>query len=434
MDDTNFDDRDDFYYDDGPGPDEPENRLHLDELHPLVQRAVHEAWDRGDYHEAIIAAWTALRDRLRERLASNADGIDLVESIYGRARNRNDPPRLPLTDFDSETSQGMHHGLVFLLRGIVLYVRNPEQHENSVVANDKVAAFERLALISLCAHHVDVRTEPISVAEAVDELRQERFPNTVETRGELIAAVPAAQHLAFAQALVEATRNASDPDEAFIATRCRTTHRQLSKFIAERRRIHVLAQIAHDIDGLICRDETLDFGIRFVTPEVFPRLASRNQRKVVERILEDLEEGTRTRRAQSGVLHRDAPRIFPALVPQDRQKFLRLVESALADDDPQRCTYGTWIAAWINDELTPSETARLANAVVEAIAAGSTEVVAELERRRRTIGYRFRNALHEALTETEAATPDAEAQIADARQLVAPITIRRVRSSAERRR
>lgn len=84
-------------YDDAPGIDQPENRLHFDELHPLVQDAVRAAWDERDYHEAVIAAYTAVRNRLRERFGSNADGIDLVEEIYGQGRGKDDPPRLPLT-------------------------------------------------------------------------------------------------------------------------------------------------------------------------------------------------------------------------------------------------------------------------------------------------------------------------------------------------
>jgi hypothetical protein len=322
----------------------------------------------------------------------------------------------------------MHHGLVHLLRGIVLYVRNPEQHETSSVVDDKVAAFERLSLLSLCARHIDQRTHSITIEDAIAELRQERFPNTADARRELIAAVPAAQHIAFAKELVEAAQQARIGSDLAMESRCRTAHRQLSRFVAERNRPHVLVEIAREIDRLVSRDRTLDFGIRLVTSPVYERLAPRNQRKVTARVLEDLKEGTRTRVRGEGVFHRDAARIFPALAPADRQEFLRIVESALTHHDSQRQTYGVWMAMWTSRYLRRSETERLACLVAEA-AAGQAEVVAELRRRvRSAAAYEFRRALHEQLALVEARTPDAETGLAEARELVAVPNVRVRRS------
>lgn len=422
--------------DDAPGVDEPENRLHFDELHTLVQEAARDAWETGDYHEAVVAAWTALADRLRERLGSTADGMELIEEIYGEGRGRDDPPRLALTDFDSPTSKGMHHGLVHLLRGIVMYVRNPEQHGRSEVRGDKVGAFERLALLSLCAWHIDIRTEPVSVDDAIDELRQERFANTADTRAELISAVPAADHVRFATVLVQTAGAASDDLDEELAARCRSVHRQLGLFVVAADRQHVFQPIAREIDRLVSRDDTLDFAIRFVTPPIFDRLAQRNQRKVSARILEDVAEGARTRGPQSGVFHRDGARIFPSLSVADREKFLGLVESALADGDPQRRTYGTWMAFMMSRHLQDGERARLVTAIVDAIAAGNADVVAETERRLRAggVSYKFRTALRIEAEEARARTAEGAAQLDDVRALMpSPVLrVRRVRSTDDR--
>jgi uncharacterized protein (TIGR02391 family) len=418
--------------DDAPGPDEPENRLHFNELHPLIQEAAHEAWEAGDYHEAVIAAWHALRDRLRARLGSDADGDRLIRQINERAEG-GDPPRLPLTDYDSETTRGMHNGLVSLLSGIVSYVRNPEQHEESFVRDDKIGALERLALLSLCARHVDVRTETVAADDALDELRQERFPDSTETRAELVVSVRGHERLAFARSLAEAARQATADGDTELATRCRNTFRQLTQHLDELGRDYVLTEVARDLDRLVSRDESLDLAIRLLTPTTFARLSSRNQQKVADRVLEDVEEGARTRAPRRGIFHRDAPRLFPALSPDDRHEFVRLVESAVRGDDPQRRTYGAWLASWISRSLNEAEMDRLALALAETIASGRSEIAAELERRRRALGYGFRRSLDEQLAQVRATSPETEAEVEAVRELLAPIArVRRVRSADER--
>lgn len=422
--------------DDAPELDEPENRLHINELHPLIAEAVREPWRARDFHEAVIAAWTALRDRLRERLGSNADGMDLIEEIYGaREGRREGEPRLPLTDFDSETTRSMHHGLVNLLRGIVLYVRNPEQHDQSFVASDKEAAFERLALLSLCARHVDARTESISVEDALGELGQERFADTLDARAELIDAVPAARHAAFASALAAAAAIAVEELDTQLTSRCRTVYRQLSQRVSAAGRTHVLVQMAREVDRLVSRDETLDAAIPLVTPPLYERLATRNQRKVAARILDDVAAGARTTGPRAGVFHRDASRIFPSLSREDRDHFIRLTEAALRDDDSQRRTYGTWLVAWTSRHLDVAEMERLTEAVAVAVAAGHADVVSELERRMRGgTPYRFRTALRAQLQAVRPRTLEGKAQVAEALELIPQpvLRVRRVRSAAER--
>jgi hypothetical protein len=126
---------------------------------------------------------------------------------------------------------------------------------------------------------------------------------------------------------------------------------------------------------------------------------------------------------------------FPALAPDDRREFLRLVEAALRDDDAQRRTYGTWAAIRISRALTKTETVHLAGVVAEAVANGHGDVAAELERRvRGAASLNFRTALHEQLTGLAAVTADAATHVEAVRKLVATPTysVRRVRSAEER--
>ncbi len=418
---------DDDYYDDSPGVDEPENRLHFDELHPLIQRAARQAWDEGDYHRAVVDAWTVIRDRLRERLGTNLDGLKLVQAIHGARRRpegesqRDTIPRLPLTEFDSETTRNMHYGLVHLLEGIVLYVRNPEQHETtSPVEGDKEAAFERLALMSICARHVDVRTEPITVDEAMEELRQERFVDTKEARVELVEAVPARDHATLSDKLIETRRQADEAGDERLALRCRSLHRQLSLTAEERHRNHVLTAICRQVSALVRRDATLELAIRFVTPPVFERLAQRDQSKIAARLLDEAKIGRRTRKPLAGELQSETVWIFRALRQDDRSALLRLLDLAIQSDEPDRRTYGTWVALLISRHLRPHENDRLAQRLVDALGRGASEIASELTRtlHRSPGSLQLRSLLAEKLAQATPQTPEAESLLAETSELI----------------
>ena len=104
--------------------------LMLHDLHPLIARAADPHWADMDYAAAVRAAWFALRDELRVKLDVDLDGTKLMDAI-GEGR-----PRLLLTDFSNETEENMHRGVVRILVGLVLYVRNPMMHDSKLPHGD----------------------------------------------------------------------------------------------------------------------------------------------------------------------------------------------------------------------------------------------------------------------------------------------------------
>jgi uncharacterized protein (TIGR02391 family) len=140
--------------------------------HPLIHQASRRWLDAREDDEAVLAAWNALRDLLRARLSSQADGQKLVDEI-GPARSA----RLNLTPNQTLSQQSQHEGIRHMLRGLVSYVRNPVAHDSaSPFADDREDAVHVLILMSLVAGYVESAGTPANVQEAVDLLCEPDAP------------------------------------------------------------------------------------------------------------------------------------------------------------------------------------------------------------------------------------------------------------------
>lgn len=269
-------DDDDYDFPDGPDYDEPLNRVHFDDLNPLIREAARDDWERRDYRNAIKNGWNALRDEIRRRLGvPGADGVDLINRI-GETE-----PNLALTDYATETDRDMHRGLVNFLRGIAFYIRNPEMHETtSPVADDKDGALSRLIVMSLCADHVVTAALPTAIEDSVRELKQPRFQRKRRAYQDLLSRVPARRRSEFMRRLLDETVEAfKSGDQAVVA-------------LADAFRLAVLseptdaASAAVEVNKLVAADETLVAAALLATPEMFSELEERHQLKLADFLID----------------------------------------------------------------------------------------------------------------------------------------------------
>jgi len=149
-----------------------EECLPLDRLHPLIHEASRRYLDLGQEGEAVLGAWTALRDLLRARLKSHEDGMRLIEEI-GPAQSA----RLNLTPNQTLSQRNQHEGIRHMLRGLVAYARNPMAHDSlNPFAGDFDEAIQVLAIMSLVAEHVESAGTAADVDEAVELLCEPDVP------------------------------------------------------------------------------------------------------------------------------------------------------------------------------------------------------------------------------------------------------------------
>ncbi|MEA2407874.1 MAG: hypothetical protein QOE69_1993 [Thermoleophilaceae bacterium] len=346
---------------DPPTVDEPERRLHFDEMHPLIADAAQEDWERGDYPAALQDAWFALRDLARQRLNQpNLDGSQLMERIGDTT------PQLPLTGMSNDTERDMHRGVWRFLTGVAFYVRNPEMHQTeSPVEGDRAGAFERLAVMSICARHLEAASSPVAVDEAVDEASQPRFPATREAADDLIHSVPTGRRPELVEKLMDRVKDAADANDGTKARNLRIVyHRALHRLGTEDAPVRVAA---NRCGRWIADDDTLILGIEMVTPTVYELLERRHQDKVALAVIDDLSAGIVNRGVRSGaVLEEATARLFPAVSDERRADLLDTLVSRLGGGwDAQ--AYATRLACMLAPHFTEADAERVVSALVRAL-------------------------------------------------------------------
>jgi uncharacterized protein (TIGR02391 family) len=394
-----LDDYDEVEY---PDFDDPPNRLHFNELHPLIQKAARPAWEQKNYSQAIRDAWIALRDEIRTRSGKlNLDGLELINEGVGETN-----PRLPLTDFVTETERNMHRGLVNFLRGIVFYIRHPEAHESeSPVKEDREGAFERLAVMSLCARHVTTAAPPTAIEDAIHELQQPRFPRKPQAFDDLLRRIPLRRRAELAEAVMAAAKEASESQSPTFETLAAMYRHTLQKPGDESLSGGAAAQLGR----LVADDDTFEFAVYLMTPSTARKLEERHALKVHDYIVEQF----RTRRMG------DLGKLFPLLTwivfslsAGSRSEVVDAIEEALLDEDVTRSFFGFLVLSRLSEQLSDEERARLVGIVANRLVEDPKSQNSGLIRLRMDhISTKLRGEIDNAVTELEPSVAAADDDI-----------------------
>jgi uncharacterized protein (TIGR02391 family) len=341
--------------------DTGEFRLHFDALHPLIAESAATAWVDGDYPAAVKAAWFALRDLARQRLDEpNLDGVQLMERIGDT------DPRLPLTEMANDTERDMHRGVWRFLAGTAFYIRNPEMHQSvSPIHEDRVGAFERLVVMSICARHLDAASSPVSVDEAVAEASQVRFPNTIDAADDLVHSVSTGQRTQLVEGLMDALAVAAlAGDEQQAITLRLVYQRALHRLGPDDAPVRIAAGRC---ERWVADDSTLGLAILMLTSTTYGLLKRRHQDKVAFRLIEDIKAGIFDGEGVSGAQFEvEIGTIFDGMPAQHRTGVLRAVVSRLVGT-PEEQAYGTRLVSRLCWVLQREEAAMLASPIASVL-------------------------------------------------------------------
>lgn len=128
----------------------PQPRAFLDylNLHPRIADVANDLFQNGYHWEAVFAAAKALINYVKERSGQHQlDGAPLVRKVF----SRNDPI-LSFNQLTDQTDTDEQEGMMHLLEGVILGIRNPGGH--SFPEGPQQRAVEYLSLISLLAYRV----------------------------------------------------------------------------------------------------------------------------------------------------------------------------------------------------------------------------------------------------------------------------------------
>jgi uncharacterized protein (TIGR02391 family) len=122
-------------------------------LHPLIRSRCQTLFEAGEYENAIFVACKVVEDEIRQRggLDECTAGIEVVTKTMA-----GDQPPLRLSDHSNE-----HQGAHLLVRGLLLFLRNPRGHRFH--DDDQADAFAVMGFTSLMLKKLD-HLAPISVA------------------------------------------------------------------------------------------------------------------------------------------------------------------------------------------------------------------------------------------------------------------------------
>jgi len=156
-----------------------------------------------------------------------------------------------------------------------------------LIREAKDGAFERLAVMSLCARHVASASPPTAVADALDEVKQPRFPRQQRAYAELLSRIPPRRRWEFAAALIAETSAAYEAADTIwlsLAVMFRTTVGSDES---------LTGSAALEIGKLVASDDKLVPAINLTTAGLFRELEVRHQLKMAEYMLEQVQEAAK---------------------------------------------------------------------------------------------------------------------------------------------
>lgn len=133
----------------------PPGTLDITRLHPRIQAASAGLFEDGHYRHAILDACLALNEPVRKKSGSNADdGTALMQHVFSPK-----DPMLRVSQFEGE-----QQGVMFLLSGAMMGLRNPSGHHlNTDAAMTREECLEWLGFLSALMRVVDNAEKPTIV-------------------------------------------------------------------------------------------------------------------------------------------------------------------------------------------------------------------------------------------------------------------------------
>jgi uncharacterized protein (TIGR02391 family) len=118
-------------------------------LHPTIREVSQRPFEAGEPAAAVLEAFKAVNNQVKERSASDADGQQLMARVF-----RPGDPVLYIADATSETGRSVQAGYHQMFMGAMLGIRNPHAHEH-FPGLDENEALEQLGFASLLMRRLD---------------------------------------------------------------------------------------------------------------------------------------------------------------------------------------------------------------------------------------------------------------------------------------
>lgn len=123
-------------------------------LHPVIFEHAYQQFRAGHLRDAVLNAFTAVFDLIRQRTGIDMDGAKLAGKVF----SVNDP-RLILSELDTESGRNDQAGFLQMYQGAYIGIRNPKAHSLQHDLTETRAA-QYLIFASLLARRIEEAHEP----------------------------------------------------------------------------------------------------------------------------------------------------------------------------------------------------------------------------------------------------------------------------------
>jgi len=118
--------------------------------HPKIRDCSRSLFRDGHYASAILEAFKVIDNLVREKSGeSELNGRALMAKVFHK-----DNPKLRVNELATPSDRDEHEGLLLLLMGAMVGIRNPKAHDN-IVQVDPIRALQYLAFADLLARRVE---------------------------------------------------------------------------------------------------------------------------------------------------------------------------------------------------------------------------------------------------------------------------------------
>jgi uncharacterized protein (TIGR02391 family) len=121
----------------------------LDFLHPLIIANSYNQYRNSHYRDAVLNAFISVFDLIRSKTGIQKDGAALVGESLSLEN-----PKLIISTLETESGRDEQKGMIQLLQGAYLAIRNPKAHSLLVHTNQHIAA-QNLVFASLLARIIE---------------------------------------------------------------------------------------------------------------------------------------------------------------------------------------------------------------------------------------------------------------------------------------
>jgi len=245
-------------------------------INPELWSAISGTYKAGNYSHAILDAMHYLSDVLREKSGAEGDGASLVGQALG-----GDAPKLRVNKLQTETERNIQKGLVQILMGMYMAVRNPRSHEQ--IVDNQTTADAIIHFVDYLVGILAESQEPFTLTSFLAKVFDADFVEDDRYAELLVEEVPNKKRL---DVLIEIYREKYQGQ----GTKLKYIVKALLANLTEDQ-VNVFLSVVSDDLSSTHDDSNIRLILQILTPDLWPKIRETARLRIENKLLSYFKEG-----------------------------------------------------------------------------------------------------------------------------------------------